>query len=72
MPGFGRMLIFAGIVLVALGALFEFAPWLRLGRLPGDISVGNGNVRFYFPIVTSLLLSLGLSLLLWLVSGMRR
>jgi hypothetical protein len=71
-PGFGRILILIGVVLIAVGAIFEFAPWLRLGRLPGDISVGNGNVRFYFPIVTSLLLSVVLSLLLWLFSGWRR
>lgn len=70
--GFGRMLITIGLVLVAIGALVEFAPWLRLGRLPGDISVGGGNVRFYFPIVTSLLLSVALSLLLWLFSAWRR
>jgi len=72
MPGVGRMLIYLGIVLVAVGALVEFAPGLRLGRLPGDISAGNGNVRFYFPIATSLLLSVVLTLLFWLFSGFRR
>lgn len=70
--GFGRFLMAAGLILVAVGALLEFAPWLRLGRLPGDISFGSGNVRFYFPIVTSLLLSVALSLLLWLFSSFRR
>lgn len=68
----GRALIAIGLVLVGIGALLEFAPWLRLGRLPGDISFGSGNVRFYFPIVTSLLLSVVLTLLLWLFSSLRR
>lgn len=70
--GAGRALIAIGLVLVGIGALLEFAPWLRLGRLPGDISFGSGNVRFYFPIVTSLLLSVVLTLLLWLFSSLRR
>lgn len=72
MIGAGRALIAIGLVLVGIGALLEFAPWLRLGRLPGDISFGSGNVRFYFPIVTSLLLSVVLTLLLWLFSSLRR
>ena len=43
---FGKMLIALGLVVVGIGALLEFAPWLRLGRLPGDFSFGSGNVRF--------------------------
>ena len=68
----GRALIVAGLVLLGIGLLVEFAPWLRLGRLPGDISFGSGNARFYFPIVTSLLLSVVLSLLFALFSLSRR
>jgi hypothetical protein len=62
--GFGRMLVAFGLAMVAIGLLIEFAPFLRLGRLPGDLSFGSGNVRVYFPIVTSLVLSLVLTLVL--------
>jgi Protein of unknown function (DUF2905) len=45
---------------------------LRLGRLPGDIVHRGEHTTFYFPIVTCLLLSIGLSLIFWLVSYFRR
>jgi hypothetical protein len=70
--GAGRVLIAIGLLLVGIGLLVEFAPWLRIGRLPGDISFGSGNVRFYFPVTTSLLLSAVLTLLLWFFSSWRR
>ncbi|MGA2191792.1 MAG: DUF2905 domain-containing protein [Nitrospirota bacterium] len=66
---FGRIFIFLGIVLVIVGVLLTFAgriPWL--GRLPGDIIVHKKNVTFYFPLATSILLSIILSLILWLIS----
>jgi hypothetical protein len=67
----GKLLILAGVVLIVVGALFLLSsklPWLRLGRLPGDFSWGsrNGSVRVFFPLMTSLLLSLLLTLLFWL------
>jgi hypothetical protein len=61
---FGRLLMIAGVVMVAIGALFSFGarlPWL--GRLPGDIVIERENVRFYFPIVTSIVISIILTLL---------
>ena len=63
----GKVLFVAGLVLAALGLLL----WSGIGRnwfgrLPGDIEYAKGNFRFYFPIVTCLLLSLLLTLLLWL------
>ena len=61
-----RILVTLGLVLVALGLLW---PWLRklgLGHLPGDIVIERDNFRFYFPLATSLLISLALTLLLWL------
>jgi hypothetical protein len=70
--GAGRALIVFGLILVGIGLLIEFAPWLRLGRLPGDVSFGSGNVRVYFPIVTSLVISVILSLLFALFSLSRR
>lgn len=74
MPGpltqMGRLLLGAGILLAAVGALLLLAdrfPGLRIGRLPGDISVERGNFRFYFPLATSIVLSVVLSLILWLL-----
>ncbi|HVM96703.1 MAG TPA: DUF2905 domain-containing protein [Candidatus Acidoferrales bacterium] len=66
MPDFGRTLIVLGLLLVAVGLVVMFAgkiPWL--GRLPGDIYYKSDRVTFYFPLVTSLLVSLVLSLLLY-------
>ena len=61
-----RFLIVAGIVLIAAGLLWPWIARLGLGRLPGDIAVSRGNVRFYFPIVSSLVISAVLTLLFWL------
>jgi hypothetical protein len=70
----GRVLLFLGGLLVLLGALLYFGGRLpfRLGRLPGDIVHRGEHTTFYFPIVTCLLLSLGLSLLFWLFSRLHR
>lgn len=64
----GRTLIILGLVLVVCGVLVTLGGKLpfRLGRLPGDIVYRGKNAVFYFPWVTSLLLSALLSLLLWL------
>lgn len=66
--GFGRMLILLGILLVVMGVLVSLGPRLplRIGRLPGDIYIRGRNTTFYFPLATSILLSVVLSLLLWL------
>lgn len=58
----GRILITFGILLVVVGGLIELAPWLPLGRLPGDIRISNGGTRIYIPIVSSILVSIVLSL----------
>jgi hypothetical protein len=66
--GIGKLLIVAGIVLVALGLLLQLGarlPWL--GRLPGDIVIEREHFRFYFPLTTSILISVALSLVLWLL-----
>ena len=65
----GRALISIGLVLVVVGfvvTLGEKLP-IRLGRLPGDIVIRGKNSAFYFPIVTSLLLSVALSFVFWLL-----
>jgi len=65
MTELGRILIFSGAAIVALGALLVLAgqvPWL--GRLPGDLLLQRGNVTIYVPLATGLVLSLLLTLLL--------
>jgi hypothetical protein len=65
MPDLGKLLIIVGGVIVVVGLVLTFGLRIPfLGKLPGDISVDRGNVHFYFPIVTSLLLSLVLTLVL--------
>lgn len=62
----GRLLIIIGIVCAAVGALFLLSgkvPWL--GRLPGDIIIQKKNFTFYFPLATSILVSIIFTLLLW-------
>jgi hypothetical protein len=61
-----RILIVAGLVLLAAGLLWPLLGRLGLGRLPGDIAIERGNFLFYLPLATSLVLSVGLTLLFWL------
>lgn len=60
-----RILIFAGLILLLAGLLWPYVAKLGLGRLPGDIVLTRGNTTFYFPIVTSIVLSIILSAVLW-------
>ena len=70
----GKLLLVAGVVMVGAGALLLFGGRLpfRLGRLPGDIVHQGRHGSFYFPVVTCLLLSLGLTLIMWIVNFFRR
>lgn len=69
MASLGRMLLVVGLVFVVLGIVFQLVPGIPwLGRLPGDIRIERPGFRLYFPLVTSLLLSLVLSAILWLFS----
>jgi hypothetical protein len=61
-----RILIVAGIVLLVAGLLWPLIARLGLGRLPGDIVIERQNFRFYFPLVTSILVSIVLTALFWL------
>ncbi len=63
-----RFLIFLGLSLLIAGLLWPYLTRLGLGRLPGDIVITCGHTTFYFPIVTSILLSLILSAVLWLIN----
>ena len=62
----GRWLITLGVVLVVLGLLWPWISRLGLGRLPGDIVIKRETFRLYIPIVSSLLVSIVLSVILWL------
>jgi hypothetical protein len=64
----GKFLIIAGLVLVVVGIVWLAGERLGLGRLPGDVVFERGNTRIYFPIVTSIVISIVLSLALWLFS----
>jgi DUF2905 family protein len=70
----GRSLLLLGALLAVIGTLLYFSGRLpfRIGRLPGDIIHRGEHATFYFPIVTCLVLSLGLSLLFWLYSQFKR
>jgi hypothetical protein len=73
MANMGRMLVLLGVVLVVVGGLLWLGSALGgkvpfLGRLPGDIHVQRGNWSFYFPLTTSIVLSLVLTLILALLS----
>jgi hypothetical protein len=64
----GRLLVMLGIVLVVLGVLWPWIAKLGLGRLPGDIVIERENFRLYIPIVTSLIVSIVLSVILWFLN----
>jgi hypothetical protein len=64
----GKFLIILGIVIAAVGCILFFSgkiPWL--GRLPGDIIIQRKNFTLYFPLATSVLLSVLLTLILWII-----
>jgi hypothetical protein len=67
----GRFLIVVGLAIALVGVILVLAgrfPGLKIGRLPGDIYVERERWSFYFPLATSILLSVIISLILWLVS----
>ena len=69
MVGIGKLLVVFGAVLVLVGLVLQFAPKIPyLGKLPGDIHIKKENFEFYFPLATSIVLSLLLSGVLWLIS----
>jgi Protein of unknown function (DUF2905) len=70
----GKLLLVVGILLVGAGALLLFGARLpfRLGRLPGDVAYQGRHGSFYFPIVTCIVLSLALTLIMWIINLFRR
>jgi hypothetical protein len=61
-----RVLIGLGLLILIVGIAWPMLSRSGLGRLPGDIVVNRGNTTFYFPLVTCLIVSIVLSVLLWL------
>jgi len=73
MNPFAKFLIATGAVLIAVGLLWQIGgKFLPLGRLPGDIVVERENFRFYFPIVTSILLSVIFSAIIYLIRHFKK
>ncbi len=70
--GVGWMILLLGLFLAGVGLVWILVPSIPwLGRLPGDVRIERGNVRFYFPWVTCLALSLLASLALWIFRWLR-
>jgi hypothetical protein len=63
-----KWLIASGVLFVLAGLLWPYLSQIGLGRLPGDIVIERDNVHFYFPIVTCLIISLALSIVVWLIN----
>ena len=68
----GKWLVAAGAVIIVIGLLVMLVGKVGLFRLPGDLSFGGRNWRIYFPIASSILLSILLTLILWLIYYFRR
>jgi hypothetical protein len=73
MAGFGKILVLFGVVLVAVGLILVLLGRtnLPIGRLPGDIIYHGKNTTFYFPLTTCILLSIVLSLVLYVIGKLR-
>ncbi len=72
MAELGKLLIILGLITIGLGILFLF--WGKIpyfGKLPGDIVIKKGNFVFYFPITTSIVVSVVLSLILYFISKIK-
>lgn len=67
MENIGRLLLFGGIILAIVGGILTIGGRFGLGKLPGDIFFQRGNVTFYFPLVSGIIISLVLTIILNLV-----
>jgi hypothetical protein len=69
----GKFLIISGIILVVAGILIQFSDKIpHLGKLPGDIRIERENFTFYFPVVSCILISIVVSIILFLISKVRQ
>ncbi len=72
-PGqLGKLLILAGIIIVALGAMLLILGRLGFFKLPGDLNFGSKNWHIFLPITSCILISLLLTLILWIINYLRR
>ncbi len=69
MAPFGKILVVFGLVIVGIGVLLMFVDKIPfIGKLPGDINIKKDNFQFFFPITTSIIISIVLSLVMWVIS----
>ena len=69
MVPFGKILVVFGFVIIGIGVLLMFSDKIPfIGKLPGDMNIKKDNFQFYFPITTSIIISILLSLIMWLIS----
>ena len=69
MAPFGKILIVFGFLIVGIGALLMFIDKIPyIGKLPGDLNIKRDNFQFYLPIMTSIIISVLVSLVFWLIS----
>ena len=69
MAPFGKILVVLGCIIVGVGILFMYSDKIPfVGRLPGDISIKKENFQVYVPITTSIIISIVLSLIIWVIS----
>ena len=68
----GKWLIITGIMIAALGVLFVLLGRVGLFKLPGDLQFGSKNWRIYIPIASCIIISIILTLILWLINYFRR
>ncbi|MDF1506851.1 DUF2905 domain-containing protein [Robertmurraya sp. DFI.2.37] len=68
MSGIPKLLMIVGVIIFVVGFLMQF---IQIGKLPGDIVVKKGNTTFYFPVVTSILISIVLSLIFYFIGKFR-
>lgn len=62
-----KFMIFAGVILIAIGIAWPWLAKLPLGRLPGDIIISKPSLKVYFPITTMVIISIIVSLIMWLL-----
>jgi len=73
MDKIATILIIAGLLLIVIGIFWSLgSKFLPLGKLPGDISIKKENFSFYFPLTTSIIISVVLSLLFWIYIWLRK
>lgn len=75
MDQFGRTLVILGLAIAAIGGLIwlsQSVPWLRIGRLPGDIAYEKDGFSVFVPITTMVVISILGSLVFWIISALRR